>query len=124
MAWLIDLKRTLTEFDPRIWPMMIAFVVGFLYWLFRTLFPATFDKIPSRFKAIPGAVAAAIISGLSGPDLRQFIIETVLGALSAGGGHEFIQRLLKGSKAERALAKQEADDLARKKAFEDEDFEP
>lgn len=107
MAWLISLKGTLTEFDPRIWPMLIAFFVGLVYWIFKTFFPKTFDKIPSRFKAIPGAVIAAVISGLSGPDLLEFVVETVLGALTAGGGHEFIQRLLKGSKADRVLANEQ-----------------
>lgn len=107
MQWMIDLKSYLVAIDPRLWPFAIAVTVGFCYWLFKKLWPATFDKLPTKLKALPSALLAAMLSGAAAPELREFIIETIIGALTAGGGHEFIARLRHGSKAERLAKKQE-----------------
>lgn len=113
MQWLINIKQSLVAFDPRLWPLVIALVVGALYWLFRKFFPTTFDKLPSKLKALPGAVIAALLSGAAAPDIKEFVIETIIGALTAGGGHEFITRLMHGSKLQR-VAKKERAALAKK----------
>lgn len=108
MQWLIDIKQYLVAIDPRLWPLAIALFVGFLYWGFRRLWPATFDKLNPKLKALPGAIIAALVSGAALPDIKEFVIETIIGALTAGGGHEFITRLRHGSKGARAYRKQEA----------------
>lgn len=108
MTLLTSLKETLDSLDPKLWPMAIAVFVGFVYWLYRSFWPkgwwpGPFETWNSRIKALPGAVIAAVLSGATAKDLVEFVIQTAIGALAAGGGHEFIQRLLKGSKEARVL---------------------
>ena len=110
MAILSGLKETLEAIDPRLWPLSIALVVWALYAAFKHFFPRKFTELPSRWKGVPGMVLAAALSGLSGPDFSSFIVETLIGALVAGGGHEFIDRAIHGSKHARVLQ-----DLAQQK---------
>lgn len=91
--------------DPRLWPFSLAVFVGFAYWVWRKIHPASFEQLPARLKALPGALIAAVISGLSGQEIGSFILDVVLGSLGATGGHEFIQRVLVGSKEARVLKK-------------------
>lgn len=113
MQWMIDIKQYLVGIDPRLWPLAIALFVGLVYWSFRKLWPDTFDALNPKLKALPGAVIAALVSGAALPDIREFVLETIIGALTAGGGHEFIARLRHGSKQDRAFLKQEASDQKR-----------
>lgn len=113
MQWVIDIKQSLVALDPRLWPLTIAVVVGALYWIFKRLWPEAFRRLPAKLKAVPGAVAAAALSGAAAPDITEFLVETIIGTLTAGGGHEFIARLRHGSKQDRAFLKQEAADLKR-----------
>lgn len=105
MANPADIKVLIQSVDPRLWPMTIALLVGFAYWGWKKVHPASFEKVPPKLKALPGTILAAVVSGLTLPDLPTFVMDVILGSLTAGGGHEFLQRLRKGSKEERVLAK-------------------
>lgn len=99
---MLGIIEFIQDVDPRLWSLTIAVVVGWSYWLWKLIHPKSFEGMPSRLKALPGALIAAVLSGATASELGEFILNTVIGALTAGGGHEFIQRALKGSKAERA----------------------
>lgn len=101
-----SLKQFLVAVDPRLWPFTIAVVVGFVYWLWKLVHPASFNSVPSKLKALPGAVLAAALSGLTAPELSELILDTAIGSLTAGGGYEFIQRALHGSKQARVEKKE------------------
>lgn len=105
LAQMAALKLAMNGFDPRLWPVSIAVLVGLSYWLWRTVHPKSFDELPSKLKALPGAILAAVVSGLAGQELWGFILDTVIGSLTAGGGHELIERLRFGSKAQRVQQK-------------------
>ena len=101
---MANIQALIQSVDPKLWPFCIALLVGFFYWAWKKVHPASFEKIPPRLKALPGAVVAAVVSGATVPDLQSFILDVVIGALTAGGGHEFLERLRKGSKEERVIA--------------------
>lgn len=100
-------RLSLDAIDPRLWPFTIAVAVGFAYYLWRAFSPTSFEKLPDRLKALPGLVLAAVMSGLTSPELGRFILEVIIGSLGATGGHEFFQRILFGSKQNRVLKKKE-----------------
>lgn len=83
--------------------MVIALCVWSLYALLKRVWPKAFATMNPRLKALPGVVIAAALSGLSGPDFTSFLLETTIGALVAGGGHELVDRAIHGSKHARVL---------------------
>lgn len=107
---LLEFKSQLDAIDPRLWWLVIALVVYGLVFAWRKIHPASFDKIPARFKALPAAILGAIMASTAAEEIPKMLFDLVMGAISgvtAVGGHEAGVRLLtgKGSGALKDLKK-------------------
>lgn len=90
----------LREIDPRLPYLLIAALVGMLIWLWRQIHPASFDRLPPRFKALPAALVGLILGATTTEGLTSLVIDLVAGTfagVAAVGAHETARRLKDGT---------------------------
>lgn len=122
---LVELKAELDAIDGRLWFVLIAVVVGFFVWAWKKLHRRSFDALPGRLKALPATAMAAALSASAHEEFWPILLEAVLGGFSgvtAVGGQEFWDRLVSGTKAERAERKRRLSE--RPPAPSDDEEEP
>lgn len=96
---LIEFKSQLDAIDPRLWWVVIALVVYGLVFAWKKIHPASFEKVPARFKALPAAILGAIMAATAADEIPKMLFDLVMGVISgvtAVGGHEAGVRLLTG----------------------------
>lgn len=104
IAIVVEWKRQLDAIDGRIWHMLVAFLVGALVYAFKKLCPGTWNRLPSRFKAIPATIIGALLSTTAATGATQIVIDAVFGGLAgvtASGGAEFWIRLFFGQDSDK-----------------------
>lgn len=120
IPWLNNLRAQVEAIDPHLWFAAVAVAVGAIVALARKLAPASWDKLPSRFKVLPAAIIGALLTAGAGDHAASIVVNLVIGAfsgLTAAGGHEMGVRLISGAGDDRKkAAKKTTAKPAKKKA--------
>ncbi len=96
-----EIRIYLDAVDPRLWPLCLALAVGAVVFVWRKAHPRSFERLPRPWQSLPAVVLAAVVSGATGADVVQMVVEAIAGGFSgvlAVGGHHVVKPLpsLKG----------------------------
>ena len=91
---MTHLKTLCDAVDPRLWPAILAIGVVVLMQIIKGYASGLWARMPTRLRALPPLLIAAVASGASGGEVREILTTAVMAAVLGVGVYHMGKRAL------------------------------